>query len=71
MYKGAHEIPVFNYKISSKPILLTLNFNVFRVKDNKRKIYVSAKIQKGEPRIAMKYVNSNANLMLELTEKAA
>ena len=71
MYKGTHEIPVFNYKVSSKPMLLTLNFNVFRVKDNKRKIYVSAKIQKGQPKGAMKYVNANANLMLELTEKAA
>ena len=72
MYKGAHEVPVFNYRINSKPLLLTLNFNVFRVKDNKKKIYLSAKIPKAQQnKTTFKYINMNANLVLELTEKAA
>jgi len=39
--------------------------------NNKRKIFVSAKLLTGQPRIGLAYVHASANLLLELTEKAA
>ena len=71
LYKGIHEVPVFNLKLSNKPILLSFSFSVFRMNNNKRKIFVSGKLLSGQPRVSMSYVHANANLLLELTEKAA
>ena len=44
LYKGVHEIPVFNLKLNTKPILLSFSFSVFRMNNSKRKIFVSAKL---------------------------
>lgn len=71
LYKGVHEVPVFNLKLSGKPLLLSFSFSVFRMNNNKRKIFVSAKLLAGQSRVGMMYVHANANLLLELTEKAA
>jgi len=34
LYHGVHEVPVFNLKISNKPVLLSFKFNVFRMNTN-------------------------------------
>ena len=47
LYHGVHEVPVFNLKISNKPILLSFKFNVFRMNTNQRKIFVAAKLLAG------------------------
>lgn len=39
--------------------------------DNKRKVFVGAKLLGGQPRISMIYVHANAHLLLEISEKAA
>lgn len=41
-------MPVFNMIISDKPILLSFKFTIFRVNNNKRKIYVAAKLIGGQ-----------------------
>lgn len=43
LYSGVHEVPVFNLKISSQPILVSFRFNIFRLV-NKSKIFVQAKL---------------------------
>mgnify|MGYP006996200924 CR=1 FL=1 len=47
LYHGVHEVPVFNLKISSKPILLSFKFTIFRMNTNNRKIFVAAKLSVG------------------------
>lgn len=66
-----HEVPCFNLKYADQPILLTFKFSVFRINNNKRKIFVGAKMLPGQPQISMRYVHVNAHLLLELNEKQA
>lgn len=64
-------MPVFNLKQSNQPILVSFRFNIFRIL-NKRKIFVQAKIMPSElTKTVLLYVDQNANLLLELTEKQA
>lgn len=39
LYEGYHTVPVFNMKVSDKPILMGLAFSVFKVG---HKIYIEA-----------------------------
>jgi hypothetical protein len=47
LYNGMHEVPCFNLKYADQPILLTFKFSVFRMNNNKRKIFVGAKMLPG------------------------
>lgn len=70
LYQGFHEVPVFNLRIGNKPVLLRFRFSVFRM-NNKKKVFVSAKLSSKQPLIASDYVSPHSNLILELTEKEA
>lgn len=71
LYTGQHEIPVFNLRVGSQPVLLAFRFKVFRLA-NKKKIFISARMaNENDLKIAMIYVNTGNALLLELTEKAA
>lgn len=47
LYNGIHEVPCFNLKLGDKPILMSFKFSIFRMNNNKRKIFVGAKILPG------------------------
>jgi hypothetical protein len=47
LYHGMHEVPVFNLKLSSQPILVSFIFTVFRMNNSKRKVFVNAKMVSG------------------------
>lgn len=71
LYQGMHEIPVFNLRVGSQPVLLAFRFTVFRLA-NKKKIFISARMaNENDLKIALIYVNTGNALLLELTEKAA
>jgi hypothetical protein len=66
-----HEVPVFNLRIGSQPVLLAFRFTVFRLA-NRKKIFISARVaHENNAQIAMLYVHTGNALLLELTEKAA
>lgn len=72
LYTGIHEVPVFCLKFSSKPILASFRFTVFRMNNNQKKIFISAKLLSGQAsQISQQYVQGNANLLLDISEKAA
>jgi hypothetical protein len=70
LYKGVHEVPVFNLAVDEKPVLLAFKFSVFRM-SNKKKVFVSAHLKARPGSLAQSYVSADANLMLELSEKEA
>jgi hypothetical protein len=48
LYTGVHEVPVFCLKLSSKPILASFRFTVFRMNNNQKKVFISAKLLSGQ-----------------------
>lgn len=72
LYTGIHEVPVFCLKLSSKPILASFRFTVFRMNNSQKKVFISAKLLNGQAsQISQQYVHGNANLLLDISEKAA
>ena len=56
-------MPVFNMKISNKPILLSLKFTIFRINNNKIKVYIAAKLINGQnDHLANLYIFNDMNL---------
>lgn len=42
LYTAIHEVPCFNLKYADAPILLSFKFSVFRMNNNKKKIFIGA-----------------------------
>ncbi len=66
LYQGEHQIPVFNLKFSEQPQIHRLKFIIYRTLN---KIYFEAKPLR--ELIMSRYVNTNVQLIVSLSEKLA
>ncbi|TNV85485.1 hypothetical protein FGO68_gene10874 [Halteria grandinella] len=81
IYEGYHRIPVFNLKVSDKPVLLPLAFSVYRVG---HKVYFEAsqsipasllilqpELRAEKRNASYSMINKNSQLILDTSEKMA